>query len=114
MSFQQVAALPREGFGAARRPCGLAKDPYQDLMSEQHLPLPGSRHCNRKIERIIGGENAPLAGMFGFLVLRQLPFLWPNLLLWALAAALGLFLLSRFPNVLFVDARQSLHGRTLA
>jgi len=25
MSFQQVAALPREGFGAARRPCGLAK-----------------------------------------------------------------------------------------
>jgi thiol-disulfide isomerase/thioredoxin len=36
----------------------------------------------------------PLAGPFGFLVLRQLPFLWPNLLLWALAAALGLFLLS--------------------
>jgi thiol-disulfide isomerase/thioredoxin len=36
----------------------------------------------------------PLAGMFGFSVLRQLPFLWPNLLLWALAAALGLFLLS--------------------
>jgi peroxiredoxin len=36
----------------------------------------------------------PLAGMFGFFVLRQLPFLWPNLLLWALAAALGLFLLS--------------------
>jgi len=32
--------------------------------------------------------------MFGFFVLRQLPFLWPNLLLWALAAALGLFLLS--------------------
>ena len=36
----------------------------------------------------------PLAGMFGFFVLRQLPFLWPNLLLWALAAALGSFLLS--------------------
>lgn len=36
----------------------------------------------------------PLADTFGFLVLRQLPFLWPNLLLWALAAALGLFLLS--------------------
>jgi len=32
--------------------------------------------------------------MFGFFVLRQLPFLWPNLLLWALAAALGLLLLS--------------------
>jgi hypothetical protein len=28
MSFQQVAALPREGFGAARRPCGLAKGDY--------------------------------------------------------------------------------------
>jgi thiol-disulfide isomerase/thioredoxin len=36
----------------------------------------------------------PLAGMYGFFVLRQLPFLWPNLLLWALAAVLGLFLLS--------------------
>jgi peroxiredoxin len=35
----------------------------------------------------------PLAGMFGFFVLRQLPFLWPHLLLWALAAALGLFFL---------------------
>jgi peroxiredoxin len=32
--------------------------------------------------------------MFGFFVLRQLPFLWPNLLLWALAISLGLFLLS--------------------
>jgi peroxiredoxin len=37
---------------------------------------------------------APLAGMFGFAVLRQLLFLWPNLLLWALAIALGLFLLA--------------------
>src|SRR6266404_1288132 len=36
----------------------------------------------------------PLAGMFGFAVLRQLPFLWPHLLLWALATALGLFLLT--------------------
>lgn len=36
----------------------------------------------------------PLAGMFGFAVLRQLPFLWPHLLLWALATALGLFLLA--------------------
>ena len=36
----------------------------------------------------------PLAGMFGFFVLHQLPFLWPNLLLWALATALGLFLLA--------------------
>ena len=37
----------------------------------------------------------PLAGMFGFFVLSQLPFLWPHLLLWALATALGLFLLGR-------------------
>jgi len=36
----------------------------------------------------------PLAGMFGFFVLQQLPFLWPHLLLWALAAVLGLFLLA--------------------
>jgi len=36
----------------------------------------------------------PLAGMFGFAILGQLPFLWPHLLLWALAAALGLFLLA--------------------
>jgi peroxiredoxin len=36
----------------------------------------------------------PLAGMFGFAVLGQLPFLWPHLLLWALATALGLFLLA--------------------
>jgi len=34
----------------------------------------------------------PLAGMFGFLVLGQLPFLWPHLLLWALAIAIGLSL----------------------
>ena len=32
----------------------------------------------------------PLAGMFGFFVLGQLPFLWPHLLLWALAIAIGL------------------------
>ncbi len=36
----------------------------------------------------------PLAGMFGFFVLHQLPFLWPHLLLWALATVLGLFLLA--------------------
>ena len=36
----------------------------------------------------------PLAGMFGFFVLFQLPFLWPHLLLWALTIALGLFLLT--------------------
>jgi peroxiredoxin len=36
----------------------------------------------------------PLAGMFGFAILPQLPFLWPHLLLWALAAAFGLFLLA--------------------
>ena len=35
----------------------------------------------------------PLAGMFGFFVLDQLPFLWPHLLLWALAIAIGLSLL---------------------
>jgi peroxiredoxin len=35
----------------------------------------------------------PLAGMFGFFVLGQLPFLWPHLLLWALAIAIGLSLL---------------------
>ena len=34
----------------------------------------------------------PLAGMFGFFVLGQLPFLWPHLLLWALAIAIGLSL----------------------
>lgn len=34
----------------------------------------------------------PLAGMFGFFVLGRLPFLWPSLLLWGFAAALGLFL----------------------
>jgi len=36
----------------------------------------------------------PLAGMFGFFVLGQLPFLWPHLLLWALAIAIGLSLLA--------------------
>ena len=36
----------------------------------------------------------PLAGMFGFFVLAQLPFLWPHLFLWALAIAVGLFLLA--------------------
>ena len=32
--------------------------------------------------------------MFGFFVLGQLPFLWPHLLLWALAIAIGLSLLA--------------------
>jgi len=36
----------------------------------------------------------PLAGMFGFFVLGQLPFLWPHLLLWALVIAIGLSLLA--------------------
>jgi thiol-disulfide isomerase/thioredoxin len=36
----------------------------------------------------------PLAGMFSSFVLQQLPFLWPHLLLWALATVLGLFLLA--------------------
>jgi thiol-disulfide isomerase/thioredoxin len=34
----------------------------------------------------------PLAGVFSFFVLQQLPFLWPTLLLWALALGFGLFL----------------------
>jgi peroxiredoxin len=41
----------------------------------------------------------PLAGMFGFFVLQQLPFLWPHLLLWALATILGLFLLDTRPGI---------------
>ena len=40
----------------------------------------------------------PLAGMFCFFVLGQLPFLWPNLLLWGLAIVLGLFLLAIRPG----------------
>lgn len=36
----------------------------------------------------------PLAGMFGFFVLPQLPYLWPHLLLWALATVFGLFLVT--------------------
>src|SRR5207248_9773049 len=36
----------------------------------------------------------PSASMFGFFVLGQLPFLWPHLLLWALAIGIGLFLLA--------------------
>jgi thiol-disulfide isomerase/thioredoxin len=34
----------------------------------------------------------PLAGLFSFFVLRQLPFLWPQLLLWAVAIVVGVFL----------------------
>jgi peroxiredoxin len=36
---------------------------------------------------------APLVCTFGFYLVRGLPFLWPNILLWAVAAALGLPLL---------------------
>jgi hypothetical protein len=32
-------------------------------MSEQDLPLPGSRHCNRRIGRIIGGEVVKIVSM---------------------------------------------------
>jgi hypothetical protein len=32
-------------------------------MSEQDLPLPGARHCNRKIESIIGGEIVKIVSM---------------------------------------------------
>jgi hypothetical protein len=39
------------------------KNPYQDLMSEQDLPLPGDRPCNRKIESIIGGEIVKIVSM---------------------------------------------------
>ena len=38
---------------------------------------------------------APLVCIFGFFVVRGLPFLWPNLLLWAIAAALGLLAAAR-------------------
>ena len=39
------------------------KNPYQDLMSEQDLPLPGGRHCNPKIESIIGGKFVKIVSM---------------------------------------------------
>jgi hypothetical protein len=39
------------------------KNPYQDLMSEQDLPLPGARHCNSKIESIIGGKFVKIVSM---------------------------------------------------
>lgn len=35
---------------------------------------------------------APLVCIFGFFLLRQVPFLWPNILLWIIATALGLLL----------------------
>jgi thiol-disulfide isomerase/thioredoxin len=40
----------------------------------------------------------PLTGMFGFFVLQQLPFFWPQLFLWALATLLGLLLLASSPS----------------
>jgi hypothetical protein len=39
------------------------KNPYQDLMSEQDLPQPGARHCNRKIESTIGGAIVKIVSM---------------------------------------------------
>ena len=39
------------------------KNPYQDLMSEQDLPLPGAPQANRKIESIIGGEIVKIVSM---------------------------------------------------
>ena len=39
------------------------KNPYQDLMSEQELPLPRSRHRNPKIESIIGGKFVKIVSM---------------------------------------------------
>jgi hypothetical protein len=32
-----------------------SKNPYQDLVSEQHLPPRRSRRCNRKVKPITGG-----------------------------------------------------------
>lgn len=39
------------------------KNPYQDLMSEQDLPLPRARYCNPKIESIIGGKFVKIVSM---------------------------------------------------
>jgi hypothetical protein len=41
----------------------VCKNPYQDLMNEQDLPLPGAPHCNRQIESIIGGEIVKIVSM---------------------------------------------------
>jgi peroxiredoxin len=38
---------------------------------------------------------APFVCTFGFYLVRGLPFLWPNILLWAVAAALGLLTAAR-------------------
>ena len=43
----KVEGLYFENFGS--------KNPYEDLMSEQDLPLRGARRCNRKGEAISGG-----------------------------------------------------------
>jgi len=40
----------------------------------------------------------PLTSMFAFFVLPKLPFFWPQLFLWALAAFLGLLLLNNRPS----------------
>jgi peroxiredoxin len=37
---------------------------------------------------------APLVCIFGFFVVQGLPFLWPNILLWTVAAAFGLLVLT--------------------
>jgi hypothetical protein len=39
------------------------KNPYQDLMREQDLPLPRGRRCNPKIESIIGGKFVKIVSM---------------------------------------------------
>ena len=52
-----VIAVPSEKENFARR------NPYQDLMSEQDLPLPGAPHRNRKIESIIGDEIVKIVSM---------------------------------------------------
>jgi hypothetical protein len=39
------------------------KKPYQDLMSEPDLPLPGTSRCNHKIESMIGAEIVKIVSM---------------------------------------------------
>ncbi len=39
------------------------KKPYQHLMSDPDLPLPGAPRCNHKIESMIGAEIAKIVSM---------------------------------------------------
>ena len=39
------------------------KKPYQDLMSNPDLPLPGAPRCNHKIESMIGAEIVKIVSM---------------------------------------------------